>query len=85
MADRLDDVAGAGLALGADHAGALADAAQRLAEVGGPAHERHGEGPLVDVMGLVGRGEHLGLVDVVDPEGFEDLRLDEVPDPRPWP
>ena len=40
VADRLDDVAGAGLALGADHRRALADAAERLAEVGGAANER---------------------------------------------
>jgi hypothetical protein len=66
VADRLDDVAGAGLALGADHRGALGDPAQSLAEVGGPTHEGHLEGVLVDVVGLVGRGEHLGLVDVVD-------------------
>jgi hypothetical protein len=80
VADGLDDVAGAGLALRADHAGALADAAQGLAQVGGPAHERHGEGPLVDVVGLVGGREHLGLVDVVHAEGLEDLGLDEVTD-----
>ncbi len=80
VAHRLDDVAGAGLALGADHGRALADAPQRLAEVGGAAHERHGEGPLVDVVGLVGRRQHLGLVDVVDAQGLEDLRLDEVAD-----
>ncbi len=29
---------------------------------------------------LVGRGEHLGLVDEVDLQRLEDLRLDEVPD-----
>ena len=81
MADRLDDVAGAGLALGADHARALGDAPQRLAEVGGTAHERHGERPLVDVVRLVGRGEHLGLVDVVDAERLEHLGLGEVADP----
>ena len=40
----------------------------------------HGERPLVDVVGLVGRGEHLGLVDVVDAERLEHLRLDEVAD-----
>ena len=40
VAHGLDDVAGAGLALRADHGGALADAPQRLAEVGGAAHER---------------------------------------------
>ena len=39
VAHRLDDVAGAGLALGADHARALADAPQRLAEVRRAAHE----------------------------------------------
>src|SRR3712207_8183311 len=49
-------------------------------QVGGAAHERHGERPLVDVVGLVGRGEHLGLVDVVDADGLQHLRLDEVPD-----
>ncbi len=36
--------------------------------------------PLVDVVGLVGRGQHLGLVDVVDAEGLEDLGLGEVAD-----
>ena len=40
VAHGLDDVAGAGLALGADHRRALADAPQRLAEVGRAAHER---------------------------------------------
>ena len=39
-----------------------------------------GERPLVDVVRLVGRGEHLGLVDVVDAERLEDLRLGEVAD-----
>ena len=80
MTDGLDDVAGAGLALGADHRGALADATQRLAEVGRAADERHLEVPLVDVVDLVGRRQDLGLVDVVDLERFEDLRLGEVAD-----
>src|SRR5690606_37253467 len=40
-----------------------------------------GEGPLVDVMVLVGRCEHLGLVDVVDLQGLEDLCLHEMTDP----
>ncbi len=51
----LADVARAGLALGADHGRALAEPAQRLAQVGGPADERHRELPLVDVVGVVGR------------------------------
>ena len=80
MADGLDDVAGAGLALGADHGRALGDPAQGLTEVGGAADEGGGEGPLVGVVDLVGRGEHLGLVDVVDAERLQDLGLDEVAD-----
>ena len=56
--------------------------AQRLTEVGGAADERHGERPLVDVVGLVGRREHLGLVDVVDAERLQHLCLDEVTDAR---
>ena len=80
MPDGLHDVAGAGLALGADHRRALGDPTERLAEVARAAHERHRERPLVDVVLLVGGREHLGLVDVVDAERLEDLRLDEVPD-----
>ncbi|MDH6583340.1 hypothetical protein M2161_002446 [Streptomyces sp. SAI-133] len=80
VADGLDDVAGAGLALGADHGRALGDAAQGLAQVGGTADEGGREGPLVGVVDLVGRGEDLGLVDVVDTERLQDLGLDEVAD-----
>ena len=82
VAHGLDDVAGPGLALGADHRRALADAPQRLAEVGRAAHERDLERPLVDVVGLVGRRQDLGLVDVVDLERLEHLRLGEVADAR---
>src|SRR5665647_2608480 len=78
----LDDVAGAGLALGAHHRGAFADAAQGLTEVHGAADEGHLELPLVDVVGLVGGREDLALVDVVDLEGLEDLGFDEVADAR---
>src|SRR5690606_23996137 len=80
VADGLHDVAGAGLALGADHGRALGDTPQRLAEVGGAADEGRGERPLVRVVDLVGGGEDLGLVNVVDAEGLEHLGLDDVPD-----
>ena len=55
---------------------------QRLAEIGRAADEGHLEGELVDVVALVGRGQHLGLVDVVDLERLQDLGLGEVADPR---
>jgi hypothetical protein len=80
VADGLDDVAGARLALGADHRCALADAPQCLAEVRRAANEGDAERPLVDVVRLVGRRQDLGLVDVVHLEGLEHLRLGEVPD-----
>ena len=82
VAHRLDDVAGPGLALGADHRRALADPPQRLAEVGGAADEGHLEGKLVDVVALVGGSQHLRLVDVVDLQRLQDLGLGEVADPR---
>ena len=78
--DGLHDVAGPRLPLGADHGRALGDPPQGLAQVGGAADEGHLEVPLVDVVGLVGRGEDLALVDVVDPEGGQHLGLGEVAD-----
>ena len=51
-----------------------------LAQVAAAADEGHREVVLVDVVGLIGGGEHLGLVDVVDAEGLEDAGLDEVAD-----
>ncbi len=80
--DGVDDVAGAGLALGANHGCAFGDAAEGFAEVAGSADEGGGEGMLVDVVGLVGRGEDLGLIDEVDAESLEHLGFGEVADAR---
>ncbi len=80
MLDGVDHVAGAGLALGADHGCAFGDAPQSLAQVLCAADERRLERVLVDVVEFIGRRQHLGLVDEVDREMFEDLRLDEVAD-----
>jgi hypothetical protein len=82
VANRLDDVPGASLAFGANHGGTLGDAPESLAEVAAAAEHGNLEVVLVDVVNLVRGGEHLGLVDVVDPHGFQHLRLDEVPDAR---
>ena len=35
---------------------------------------------LVDVVSFVGRGQHFGLVDIVDTKFLQDLRLSEVAD-----
>ncbi|KAF4352118.1 hypothetical protein G4B88_015028 [Cannabis sativa] len=80
MPNGLDDVPGSGLTLGADHGRALANTAEGLTEVAAAADEGDPEVVLVDVIFLVGEGEDLALVDVVDSDGLEDLGLDEVAD-----
>lgn len=71
--DGLDDVAGTGFALGADHGGAFGDAAQGLAQVAAAADEGNLEGGLGDVVDIVGGSQDFGLVNVVDTDGLEDL------------
>ena len=83
--DGVDDVAGAGLALGADHGCAFGDAAEGFAEVAGSADEGRGEGVLVDVVDLVGGGEDLGLVDEVDAERLQAPGLRRSGRCGPWP
>ncbi len=80
MCGGVGDVSGAGFTLRADHGRAFVDATERFTEVGGATHEGSGELPLVDVVGVVGRGQDLGLVDVVDAEALQDLSFDEVTD-----
>ena len=80
MADGFDHVARAGFALGADHGRAFPNAAQGFAQVAAAADKRHLEIVLEDVMFLVGGSEHLGFINVVHTQGFQDLRLDEMPD-----
>ncbi len=70
--DGVDDVAGAGLTLGADHGCAFGDAAQSFAEIARAAHEWNVEGVLVDVVSFVGGSEHFGLVNVVDAELLQE-------------
>ena len=82
MADRFHDVPGARLTLRSDHRRALADPAERLAEIAAAAHERDLEHVLVDVVPLVRGGEDFALVDEVDAQRLEHPRLDEVADPR---
>ena len=83
--DGVDDVSGAGFALGADHAGAFGDAAQGFAEIAGSADEGDGEGVLVDVVRFVGGGEDFGFVDVVDAEFLQVFGLPQNVRCGTWP
>ena len=80
VANRLDDIARAGFALGADHGRAFGDAAQGLAQIARAADERNFVIVLVDVMLFVGGREHFAFVDVIDAQRFEDARFGEVAD-----
>jgi hypothetical protein len=80
VAHRFDDVARAGLALGADERRTFGDAAAALRPDSRRRTRTAPERPLVDVVLLVGGSEHFALVDEVDLEGFEHLRFGEVAD-----
>jgi len=73
VTDGLDNVTGTGLTLGADHGSTLVDAAESLTEVLAAADEGDLVVVLVDVVGLVSGGEDLGLVNVVNSQGLDDL------------
>jgi hypothetical protein len=75
VSNGLDDVAGPGLTLCPDHSSTLADAAEGLAQVAAAADEGDVEVVLLDVVGVIGGGQDLGLVDVVDANGLEDLQI----------
>ncbi len=83
--DGVDHVAGARFAFGADHGRAFGDAPQSLAQVARAADEGRGEGVLVDVVGLVGGGEDFALVDEVDAQFLQNLRLGRSGRCGPWP
>ena len=80
--DGLNDVPSPGLSLGPDHGCTLGDTPQCLSKIPASAYERHLEVVLVDVVQVISWREHLGLVNVVDSQRLEDLRLHEVANPR---
>ena len=73
-------VTGTSFAFGADHRRAFRNTAQGLAQIAGAANERNREGVLIDVVRFVSRRKNFGLVDVVDAELLQDLRLGEMAD-----
>ena len=76
----VNDVSGAGFALGANHGCALGDAAQGFSEIAGAADERNRESVFVDVVGFVGGCEHFGLVDIVNAQFLKNLGFREMSD-----
>ena len=77
MSDGLDNVSCSCLAFCADHGSALADAAEGFAKVAAAADKGDGEGVFLDVVGVVGGCEDFGFVDIINSNGFEDLRIQD--------
>lgn len=75
MSHGLDDVASSSFTLCADHSSALTNASESLAQVAATADEGYGEVVLLDVVSVVGRGENFRLIDVVDANSLENLRV----------
>ena len=78
--DGVDDVAGPGFALGADHGRAFGDAPESFAQVACAANKGGCEGVLVDVVCLVRGGKDFALVDEIHAQFLEDLCFDEMAD-----
>mmetsp|Transcript_10201 Transcript_10201/g.11372 ORF Transcript_10201/g.11372 Transcript_10201/m.11372 type:complete len:256 (+) Transcript_10201:127-894(+) len=78
--DGLDYVASACLALRADHAGALGNPAQGLTKISATANKGHLKLVLVHMVVLISHRQNLALVDAIDAEVLEDLRLHKVAD-----
>jgi hypothetical protein len=78
MTDGLNNVTSTSLTLGTDESSTFADTAESLTEVLGTANVRDLEVVLVDVVGFVSGGKNLGLVNVINADGLDDLGLDKV-------
>ena len=71
MAHRLNDIAAARFALAANHRRAFRDPAQRFTQILGAVNKRHVIGVLIEVVLIIRRREHFGLVDIIDAQGFK--------------
>ncbi|OQB04832.1 MAG: hypothetical protein BWY20_00277 [Spirochaetes bacterium ADurb.Bin215] len=69
-----------GFALGTHHGRAFADAAEGFAKIPASANKGHLELVLVDMIGLVRRGEHFAFVDKVDGKRFKNLSFHKMTD-----
>ena len=80
MTNGLNHVAGSRFPLGTNHGSTFIDSSQGLAQISCAAYERNLEISLVDVVNIIGGGQHFRLIDVVDFDGFQKLRLYKMPD-----
>ena len=78
MAYGLYDIAGSRFTFGTDHGCALIDPAECLTEIFCTADKGYFKIAFIDMVDIIRGGENLTLVDVVDFDGFEHLRLYKV-------
>mmetsp|Transcript_27639 Transcript_27639/g.43875 ORF Transcript_27639/g.43875 Transcript_27639/m.43875 type:complete len:365 (-) Transcript_27639:21-1115(-) len=79
MTDGLNDISGSSLTLSADHGSTFLDAAKSLSKVARPANKGSCELVFVNVMILVRWGKNLALINEVNVNRLQNLRLDKVP------
>ena len=73
MSHRFDNVTSTSLALSANHCCSFGNATESLAEIPSATDIGHFEIVLVDVVLIVCGSEHLGLVNIINSDGLQDL------------
>ena len=74
----LHHVAGTRLTLRANHRSTLVDTAQRLAQILRTADKRHSKFCFINMVYIVSRREHLALINIVNLQRLQNLRLNEM-------
>ena len=80
VAHGFNHVARAGFALGANHGSAFGDAAQGFTQIAATAHKGNGKVALVDMIFVIGGGEHFTFVDIVGAHGLKNAGFNKVAD-----
>ena len=81
MADSLNDIAGSGFTFCTDHGCTLTDAPQSFSQILCTADKRHLKSGFINMINVICRSQHLAFVDIVDFNGFQNLRFHKVANP----
>jgi hypothetical protein len=74
VTDGLDDITSSSLAFSSYHCSTFTNAAECFAQISATTNERNRKGVLFNMMSMIGRGENLGFIYVINANGFKDLQ-----------
>mmetsp|Transcript_10701 Transcript_10701/g.16285 ORF Transcript_10701/g.16285 Transcript_10701/m.16285 type:complete len:205 (-) Transcript_10701:32-646(-) len=80
MTDRLDNVSSPSLTLGTEHGGTLGTPTKCLTNVTTSTNKRDIEDILINMIHLIGHGEHLTLINIINFARLQNLCFDKVSD-----